>query len=110
MDDKPSVPFSPEVPDQLGPWGLVRRLTAWAEGRPWVEWLELGGSLGRGAGDAWSDVDAAIGLSREAPDDAVRQVVSDLEEFRPSAGIRTEEWAGSGQHLSIVFTDGSELS
>jgi hypothetical protein len=97
-------------PAELGPWELVRRLTAWAEDRSWVEWLELGGSLGRGAGDAWSDVDAAIGLSPEAPDDAVTQVLGDLAGFRPPAGIRTEEWAGSGRHLSIVFVDGSELS
>jgi hypothetical protein len=46
-----------------GPWRLVRRLQSWAADTPWVEWLELSGSLGRGAGDELSDVDAGIGVT-----------------------------------------------
>ncbi len=46
------------------PWDLVDRLHRWAEAQPWIDWLELGGSLGRGAGDAWSDLDAGIGVDR----------------------------------------------
>lgn len=44
------------------PSELVASLTAWAEAQPWIDWLELGGSLGRGAGDAWSDIDAGLGV------------------------------------------------
>ncbi|WP_133116426.1 hypothetical protein [Amycolatopsis antarctica] len=49
------------------PWELVEALTEWAHGQSWCEWLELGGSLGRGAGDELSDVDAGIGVTTGEP-------------------------------------------
>jgi hypothetical protein len=44
------------------PWALVEALNEWALRTEWVDWVELGGSLGRGAGDEFSDVDAGIGV------------------------------------------------
>jgi hypothetical protein len=44
------------------PWALVEALNEWALRTDWVDWVELGGSLGRGAGDEYSDVDAGIGV------------------------------------------------
>lgn len=46
-----------------GPSELVAQLADWAQDTAWVDWLELAGSLGRGAGDHWSDVDAGIGVN-----------------------------------------------
>ncbi|GAA2271242.1 hypothetical protein GCM10009853_026190 [Glycomyces scopariae] len=45
------------------PRAIVDALHDWARDTDWVEWVELGGSLGRGAGDAFSDVDAGIGVT-----------------------------------------------
>ena len=54
------------------PWQLVARLREWAAATPWCSWLELAGSLGRGAGDAWSDVDAGLGVDAGFGFDAAR--------------------------------------
>ena len=48
-----------------GPRELVGKLTRWVEATPRASWLELSGSLGRGAGDEHSDVDAGVGVSEQ---------------------------------------------
>jgi hypothetical protein len=50
------------VDDAPDPWTIVDSLTRWASETEWCDWLELAGSLGRGAGDEWSDVDAGLGV------------------------------------------------
>ncbi|MQM27107.1 hypothetical protein [Glycomyces albidus] len=50
------------------PRAIADALNAWALRTDWVDWVELGGSLGRGAGDALSDVDAGIGVRDLAAD------------------------------------------
>jgi hypothetical protein len=42
---------------------LLESLIAAAEAAPAFRWLELGGSLARGAGDELSDIDAGLGIA-----------------------------------------------
>lgn len=91
------------------PAELVQRLTDWAAEQPWVDWLELGGSLGRGAGDAWSDLDAGIGVTGDdlevRRDEAVRAVSA----FAPVAGTLIQGWQ-AGSHCIVAYADGRQLS
>ncbi|ACQ82337.1 hypothetical protein Bcav_4096 [Beutenbergia cavernae DSM 12333] len=93
-----------------GPQGLVDALTAWAERTPWVDWLELSGSLGRGAGDALSDVDAGLGVADGESLDVRRdEALAAARAFAPVAGSLAQPWA-SGSHLVILYDDGRQLS
>lgn len=92
----------------MDPQDLVARLTDWAEPQPWIEWLELAGSLGRGAGDPYSDVDAGIGVSGSASD-RVDTVLDALATFGEVAGSSVERW-DEGAHLSVFYATGTELS
>ena len=96
---------------QTGPWRLVRRLEAWAAATPWVDWLELAGSLGRGAGDERSDVDAGIGVSAGQPLESLAQQA--LQAVRGFAAVTDElvqPWGDGNVHLVVQYTDGRQLS
>ncbi|MGI5191475.1 hypothetical protein ACQEVI_25275 [Promicromonospora sp. CA-289599] len=100
----PAPPASPGPP---GPAELVERLTAWARETPWVEWLELAGSLGRGAGDEYSDIDAGVGLLDGGVLGAVQQAVT---EFAPAAAVLRQPFGPETTHLVCIYQDGRQLS
>lgn len=97
------------------PREIVTALTTWAERTPWCDWVELSGSLGRGAGDRLSDVDAGLGV---VLDDAT------YEERRDAALVAARGYAvvadeliqhlGSpdrpADHLVLQYADGRQLS
>src|SRR5690606_20337425 len=92
------------------PYELLDRLTAWATGQGWIDWLELGGSLGRGGGDAWSDIDAGIGVADGAEiesrrDEALRAIAG----FAPVADTLVQSFP-SGWHCVAAYADGRQLS
>ncbi|MFC7620599.1 hypothetical protein [Microlunatus sp. GCM10028923] len=91
------------------PAELVQRLTDWAARQPWVDWLELGGSLGRGAGDAWSDLDAGIGVTGDDLDVRRDEAVQAVSSFAPVAGTLVQGWQ-SGSHCIVAYRDGRQLS
>src|SRR4051812_9059911 len=93
---------------ESGPWRLVRQLGAWASDTPWVRWLELGGSLGRGAGDEMSDVDAGIGIS-VAPAAARDAALAAARGFAPVAASFVQQLGGL-DHLMVQYRDGRQLS
>jgi hypothetical protein len=98
------------------PWALVEALNDWALRTDWVDWVEIGGSLGRGAGDALSDVDAGIGV-REPGEDQTGQVSEDriaearsaAASFAPIAATLTQRLGGA-THLICAYEDGRQLS
>ena len=45
---------------------VLESLISAAEGQPAFRWLELGGSLARGAGDELSDIDAGLGVADDS--------------------------------------------
>ena len=93
---------------ESGPWRLVRQLRGWASQTPWVRWLELGGSLGRGAGDEMSDVDAGIGVSL-APAEARAAATAAAHGFAPVAASFVQQLGGL-DHLMVQYRDGRQLS
>lgn len=99
MDPHPAWP--------AGPAELVKPLIRWARDTTWVEWLELGGSLGRGAGDAQSDVDAAVGVTGDGGIDAVQDAVTG---FACAAAVLRQAFGSESTHLLTVYADGRQLS
>lgn len=93
---------------ESGPWRLVRQLRDWASATPWCRWLELGGSLGRGAGDELSDVDAGLGVA-VAPDQARESVLAAVTGFAPVAASFTQRLGGL-DHVLVQYRDGRQLS
>jgi predicted nucleotidyltransferase len=103
----PASPEPAEPTTTSGPAELVERLTRWACETPWVEWLELAGSLGRGAGDEFSDVDAAVGLLDGGDLDAVERAVTEL---APTAAMLRQPFGPETTHLVSIYQDGRQLS
>jgi hypothetical protein len=98
------------APD-TGPWRLAGQLRAWAEGVEWCEWVELAGSLGRGAGDEMSDVDAGLGVSRAIPyDEAVALALAAVLRFAPVADSIVQPYGEQRTHLIVQYADGHQLS
>ena len=89
------------------PWELVRKLTSWAEATPWVAWLELSGSLGRGAGDERSDVDAGVGVSEPGRLDEISAAVHG---FAPLVASMREPFGTDAIHLITVYSGNRQLS
>jgi hypothetical protein len=92
------------------PRALVAALSDWARNTDWVDWVEIGGSIGRGAGDELSDVDAGIGVHALADhpgriDDA-RDAIA---KFAPVAAALTQPM-GDATHLICVYEDGRQIS
>jgi hypothetical protein len=95
---------------ETGPWRLVRQLHDWATAIPWVAWLELAGSLGRGAGDEQSDIDAGLGVSDAEPREVLRdRTLAAVREFASVADDHVQPW-GDGDHLMVQYADGRQLS
>lgn len=109
---QPAAPASPSPasaapPASPGPAEIVESLTAWARETPWVEWLELAGSLGRGAGDEHSDIDAGVGLLDGGDLDAIEHAVT---EFAPTAAVLRQPFGPDTTHLVCIYQDGRQLS
>ncbi|WP_116947624.1 hypothetical protein [Jiangella endophytica] len=97
------------------PWEIVKALTAWAERTPWCDWVELSGSLGRGAGDRVSDVDAGLGVlldgvayeeRRDAALAAAREYAVVADELIQHLGSPERP----SDHLVVQYADGRQLS
>lgn len=93
---------------ESGPWRLVRQLRTWAESTDWCQTLELGGSLGRGAGDEMSDVDAGIGVATD-PALAREGALAAVTGFAPVAATFTQQLGGL-DHVMVQYRDGRQLS
>jgi hypothetical protein len=99
------------VDPTTGPWQLVEQLRAWAAGVDWCVWLELGGSLGRGAGDEESDVDAGLGVSEAILyGDARNEVLNAARGFAPVADDVVQPFGVGMEHLIVQYADGRQLS
>jgi hypothetical protein len=91
---------------------LVDRCVAW----PLVTSLLVGCSLGRGAADALSDIDAALGVNAprgEAGAGRVRtveaMVVAELPELGALVDVLRHRTSASGQRIFAQFADGTQL-
>jgi hypothetical protein len=92
--------------------GLVDRCEAW----PWVTSLLVGCSLGRGAADALSDIDAALGVGAdrgEAGAERVRTAAAAVAAAVPDLGdlvdLLRHQTAGPGHRIFAQFADGTQL-
>lgn len=99
------------MPDyDSGPWQIVAQLRDWAEATPWCQWLELAGSLGRGAGDQLSDVDAGIGVDRDYPFTRAREeALAAAMAFSPVADSLIQPFGtdpAPSDHVIIQYADG----
>ncbi|MFG3339810.1 hypothetical protein [Glycomyces sp. NPDC048151] len=93
------------------PRALVEALNDWARRTEWVDWVEIGGSIGRGAGDELSDVDAGIGVHGLADHpDRVDEARAAIAAFAPVAAALAQLIAGATTHLVCVYEDGRQLS
>jgi hypothetical protein len=76
-----------------------------------VSWLELSGSLGRGAGDESSDVDAGIGVDDSAPLDRLRdKALLVVRGFAAVADALVQPYGERSSHLVVQYADGRQLS
>ncbi len=93
---------------------LLESLVTAAEAEPAFRWLELGGSLGRGAGDELSDIDAGLGIADDqwtaglaAAEAATRAADTVADAFR-------QRYPGKGGqpcwHLFTLYDSGLQLS
>jgi hypothetical protein len=94
---------------------LLGSIERWAGATEWCRWLELAGSLGRGAGDELSDIDAGIGVDLEALsyDQARSAALAAARTFAPVSdeliqALGTE--AEPRDHLIVQYGDGRQLS
>jgi hypothetical protein len=103
------------VIDAHGPRQIVDALTRWAEATPWCDWLELGGSLGRGGGDEDSDVDAGLGVLLDGTSYQQRRDAA-LVAARGFASVTDQliQHLGSddrpADHVVVQYADGRQLS
>lgn len=93
---------------------LLSFLLESARADPAIRWLELGGSLARGAGDELSDIDAGLGIDdQEWPDhvDAVRDLIGSAapvaDQFTQPFGMKDGQ---NGWHLVTLYASGLQLS
>ncbi len=100
--------------DHPDPWQIVAQLRDWAEATSWCQWLELSGSLGRGAGDHRSDVDAGIGVDAGYPFIHARdEALAAALRFSPVADSLIQSFgtdSAPADHLVIQYVDGRQLS
>lgn len=97
------------------PWTIVEALAGWAAATDWCDWLELAGSLGRGAGDDWSDVDAGIGVDVSGSSYAERRdsALAAARAFADVADTLVQHLGSDDRpadHLVLQYRDGRQLS
>lgn len=99
---------------------ILTRLVEAAGRTPRLRWIEMTGSLARGAGDALSDIDAGMGIADDhwdAADDAAAAVAATealLHDFGPVADSFRQRFPGQGDascwHLVTLYESGVQLS
>ncbi len=102
-----------QVDRPSGPWLLVEQLRTYLTSTAWCDWFEVSGSLGRGAGDEHSDVDAGIGVHPGIPlPTASRAALRAVLTFSPVAGALTQPFGSPGgpDHHAVQYRDGRQLS
>jgi hypothetical protein len=99
---------------ESGPRQLVRQLVDWATATPWVDWVELGGSLGRGAGDDRSDVDAGLGIVGEGSIESLTASAMDVALSFAAPAAQLVQHLGTpddpAEHLIVQYEDSRQLS
>jgi hypothetical protein len=97
------------------PSELLDQLVSWANETAWVDWVALGGSLGRGAGDGLSDLDAGAGIlvGPRRFDELRDATLAAVSEFATVADsiiqpLGTEDTVAD--HLIVQYQDGRQLS
>ena len=90
---------------------LLDVLVGWASSIEWIDWLEVGGSIGREASDELSDIDAGIGVVEDGTptSDRVAEALAVAQQFAPVADSIIQDLEGR-THLIVVFEDGRQLS
>ena len=102
-----------QVDRSSGPWLLVEQLRIYLTSTAWCDWFEVSGSLGRGAGDEHSDVDAGIGVQPGMPLlTASRAALRAVLTFSPVAGALTQPLGSPDgpDHHAVQYRDGRQLS
>jgi hypothetical protein len=93
---------------------LLNFLLDAAQADPAIRWLELGGSLARGAGDELSDIDAGLGIADVRWPDAVEAVRETIRSAGPIADEFTQPFGRkdgqNGWHLVTLYASGLQLS
>jgi hypothetical protein len=100
---------------------ILAQLVEAARNQPRMRWIEMTGSLARGAGDALSDIDAGLGIADDdwdAADDAAAAVAATeamLRGFEPVADsfrqrFPGQDGAGRCWHLVTLYESGVQLS
>jgi hypothetical protein len=106
--------------DTAGQRQILTRLVEAARDNPQLRWIEMTGSLARGAGDALSDIDAGLGIADagwDADADAAGAVAATerlLHGFEPVADSFRQRFpgqdGGSCWHLVTLYESGVQLS
>ncbi len=101
----------PEVSAQRDLLGIL--LDA-AEADPAIRWIELAGSLARGAGDELSDIDAGLGIADGQWPDTVAAVQEVIRAAGPIADEFEQPFGGeagqNARHLFTLYASGLQLS
>ena len=103
------------MPGQVaGQRSLLESLITAAEGEPAFRWVELGGSLARGAGDELSDIDAGLGVADDGWDEGLAAAAAAVHAAGPVADEFRQRFPGEdGQpawHLVTLYETGLQLS
>jgi hypothetical protein len=102
-----------DLPDEMaGQKAIMRRLLDACEADDRIRWLTVGCSVGRGAGDALSDLDMALGVRDEDFDAAIgdiRLVVDGLADLIDSYHHLLSQRAGPHERIFAQYADRCQL-
>jgi hypothetical protein len=103
------------MPGQVaGQRSLLESLVTAAEGEPAFRWLEVGGSLARGAGDELSDIDAGLGIADDGWDEGLAAAAAAVRAAGPVADEFRQRYPGEdghpAWHLVTLYETGLQLS
>ena len=103
------------MPGQVaGQRRLLESLITAAGREPAFRWLELGGSLARGAGDELSDIDAGLGIADDGWDEGLAAAAAAVRAAGPVTDSFRQRFPGQdGQpawHLFTLYETGLQLS
>ncbi len=93
---------------------LLESLICAAEAEPAFRWLELGGSLARGAGDELSDIDAGLGIADESWPEGLAAAEAAVRAASPVSDAFRQRFPGKdgppAWHLCTLYDSGLQLS
>ncbi len=107
--------FVTQMPGAVsGQRALLESLLAVVEVQDAFCWVEMTGSLARGAGDELSDIDAGLGIADDQWPEAIETAARAVRELAPAAdGFRQRFDGQAGQdcwHLVTLYESGLQLS